>query len=172
MVAFAHNSLSITQRKLLADSLRAELSHARTSADSVITMCNLYDILPQTKSNPLGDSLIRTAQRAGDRATALNIIRNQAKRYMRNDSMLTVLQNITDKFSNGDDKKETLTFIRFMVNNRRALFSDTHDRDKAIKSYIEALNTTKGTDIYDRIGLLHGICVLSPHIVSPYSQIP
>ena len=159
MVAFAHNSLSTTQRKLIADSLRAELSHARTSADSVITMCNLYDILPQTKSNPLGDSLIRTAQRAGDRATALNIIRNQAKRYMRNDSMLTVLQNITDKFSNGDDKKETLTFIRFMVNNRRALFSDTHDRDKAIKSYIEALNTTKGTDIYDRIGLLHGICM-------------
>lgn len=65
------------------DSLRAELRDARTASDSTGTLCNLYDILPREQSTAIGDTLYHTAMRAGDQRTALDVIRNQANRRMR-----------------------------------------------------------------------------------------
>ncbi|MBD5321765.1 MAG: HAMP domain-containing histidine kinase [Bacteroides sp.] len=156
----ANNSLTVAERKVIADSLRAELRKATTPGDSVATMCNLYDVMSRKSSTILGDSLYRTAIRAGERSTALNIIRNQASRYMRNDSMLKVLTRVAKEFSDGDDKKETLTYIKMMSNIRRAQYSDRHDRDEAMRNYLEELSTNTNADIYDRIALTHGICMI------------
>lgn len=158
--AYAHNSLTVERRKHIADSLRAELKEARTAHDSVLPMSNLYDVLPRKKSNLLSDSLFYTAKRAGDRSAALNILRNQAKRFFNNDSVLNALTRKANEFSDGDDRKETLTFIRFMQNYSKAQYSDRHDRDEAIKKYLEQLNSKKYEDLYDRIALMHAVCVI------------
>ncbi|WP_290090115.1 HAMP domain-containing sensor histidine kinase [uncultured Duncaniella sp.] len=142
------------------DSLRTELHGAKTPTDSLPIMLNLYDVLPREKSNKIGDSLYYTAMRAHDYNSALDIIRNQANRYMRRDSMLRDLTEKALKCPESNDRKETVTFIRFMQNMRRAYYSDTEERKEALKERMEEIMLNPPSDLYDRAALTHGICLL------------
>lgn len=144
----------------ITDSLRAELRSARTATDSLPTLCNLYDILPRDASTALGDTLYHTAMRAGDQSTALDIIRNQANRYMRDAAELDRLSQWALTCSDGNERRETLTFIRLMNNMRRARYSDSVERNEILQSYLEEIERGPNTDLYDHIALTHGICLL------------
>lgn len=142
------------------DSLRTELTSAHTTADSIPILCNLYDALPIGRSTPLGDSIYHIAMRAGDTRTALDIIRDQAGRYMTNDSALKSLTAWALRCPDGNDRKETLTYIRMTSNIRRASYGDSRDREEALKEFIEEIGTNNHTDLYDRIAITHGICMM------------
>lgn len=142
------------------DSLRAELRTARTAADSLHTLCNLYDLLPRSESMAIGDSVFATAMRAGDQSTALDIIRNQANGYMRNDSALRALTRLTLTCTDSPGRRETLTFIKLMSNMKRALYSDSYERDSTLKAYLKEISANSSDDLYDRIALTHGICLM------------
>ncbi len=129
------------------DSLRTELHGAKTPTDSLPIMLNLYDVLPREKSNKIGDSLYYTAMRAHDYNSALDIIRNQANRYMRRDSMLRDLTEKALKCPESNDRKETVTFIRFMQNMRRAYYSDTEERKEALKERMEEIMLNPPSDL-------------------------
>ena len=142
------------------DSLRSELSHARTASDSVTILCNLYDVLPRDASTALGDTLINTAMRAGDQRTALDIIRNQANRRKRDADYLDQLTKWTKECNDGNDRRETLTFIRLMTNLRRTRYSDSVERKHALQTYLEEIEKAPQSDLYDHIALTHGICLI------------
>ena len=142
------------------DSLRSELSHARTASDSVTILCNLYDVLPRDASTALGDTLIHTAMRAGDQRTALDIIRNQANRRKRDADYLDQLTKWTKECNDGNDRRETLTFIRLMTNLRRTRYSDSVERKHALQTYLEEIEKAPQSDLYDHIALTHGICLI------------
>lgn len=144
----------------IADSLFRELAVASSPGDSVPIMCNLYDLLPRKSSTDIGFRLVETADRAGDSGTALDIIRNQANRYLRSDSMLEVLRNRAVRFSESNDVRETLTFIDMMQNMRRARYSDRTERNAALKEYLEKVTLNPPADIYEHVALLHGICMM------------
>lgn len=144
----------------IVDSLRAELGRARTPADSLPALCNLYDILPREESTPLGTRLINTAMNAGDQTTALSIIRNQADRQMRSDSALRALTERAMMCDDSNDRKETLTLIRLIDNMRSIRFSDRDDRERTLKSYLKMISDSEEDDLYDRIAITHGICLL------------
>ena len=144
----------------ITDSLRTALRNARTAADSVHTLCNLYDILPRDASTAIGDTLYHTAMRAGDQSTALDIIRNQANRYMRDEKMLDTLTQWTLQCADGNERRETLTFIRLMTNMRRARYSDSVERSEILQSYIREIEREPSSDLYEHIALTHGICLL------------
>lgn len=142
------------------DSLRAELREARTASDSVGTLCNLYDILAREPSTALGDTLYHTAMRADDQRTALEVVRNQANRYMRDANELEKLTQQALACADGNDRRETLTFIRLMNNMRRARYSDSVERARTLQSYLEEIETVPDTDLYDHIALTHGVCLM------------
>ncbi len=146
--------------KAVIDSMYHQLSLVKTSADSVPLLCNLYDLLPRSAGAAIGFQIIETADRAGQPGDALDIIRNQANRYMRSDSVLNALRDRTLKFQESKDRAETLTFIRMMQNIRRARYSDREERDASLKEYIETLTVNPPSDIYDHIAMLHGICMI------------
>ena len=153
-------SHAISGTMFIIDSLRTELHRAHTPVDSLHIMLNLYDVLPRDTSNRLGDSLYYTAMRARDYNSALDIIRNQANRYMRRDSLLRDLTEKALKCPDSDERKETITFIRFMQNMRRAYYSDTEDRKEALRERMEEIMLNPPTDLYDRAALTHGLCML------------
>ncbi len=142
------------------DSLRRQLIHVRTAADSVPLLCNLYDVLSRSLSTKLGDTIIGTCMRAGQPSDALDMIRNQANRRMRSDSALTRLREMTLAFPESEERRETLTFINMMQNIRRAQYGDHEERDRLLKEYIETMTINPPADIYDHVSLLHGICML------------
>ena len=142
------------------DSLRAELRDARTASDSTSTLCNLYDILPREQSTAIGDTLYHTAMRAGDQRTALDVIRNQANRRMRESDELERLTQWALACADSNDRRETLTFIRLMDNMRRARYSDSVERANSLQEYLEEIESAPATDLYDHIALTHGVCLL------------
>lgn len=144
----------------IIDSLRTELSQARTASDSVTILCNLYDVLPRDASTAIGDTLYHTAMRADDQRTALDVIRNQANRRKRDADYLEQLTRWTKECNDGHDRRETLTFIRLMYNLRRTRYSDSVERKHALQKYLEDIEKAPDADLYDHIVLTHGICLL------------
>ncbi|MDE6378574.1 MAG: HAMP domain-containing histidine kinase, partial [Duncaniella sp.] len=142
------------------DSLRACLSEARTPADSLPILNNLFDILPRAASNAISDTVYHVALRAGKRSDALDIIRSQANRYMRSDSMLKVLADRAASFPESPERSETITFIKMMDNSRRAHYSDNDVRRATIRDYLARVQTLDPNDIYERVALTHGICMM------------
>lgn len=142
------------------DSLRQMLTHANTSADSVVTMCNLYDILPRTKNKELGDSIYHTAMRARNFSAALDMVRNLANRGMRNDSLLRVYMRWAKACPESDERRETETFIKLLANMCNARYGDPHQREEVLKKYLEQANSMEHKDLYDKIVLTHGLCLI------------
>ena len=127
--------------KAIEDSLRAELERAQSPADSLPILGNLYDLLPRSESTRLGKLLYQTACRAQDPVTAFDILRNQANRYMSDDSMLNVLKTRALEWPSSEDREETLTFIRMMDNMRRGKYGDSEDRSDFLASLLEEMSS-------------------------------
>lgn len=142
------------------DSLRTSLSEAHTPADSLPILLNLFDLLPRVPSNAISDTVYHVAVRAGKNAEALDMIRAQANRFMRSDSMLKVLTARAKSFPESPDRSETLTFIKMMDNSRRAHYSDADVRRATIRDYLSRVNNLDPNDIYERIAITHGICLM------------
>ena len=146
--------------KAIEDSLRAELERAQSPADSLPILGNLYDLLPRSESTRLGKLLYQTACRAQDPVTAFDILRNQANRYMSDDSMLNVLKTRALEWPSSEDREETLTFIRMMDNMRRGKYGDSEDRSDFLASLLEEMSSDHSEDLFKRIEILHGMCML------------
>lgn len=144
----------------IIDSLRSELRNATNASDSLPILCNLYDILPRESSTKLGDSVCLTAMRAEEYRVALDIIRTQASRKMRKDADLNALVELAMRCPDNNDRKETLTFITMMTNMRKANYSDNLERKDLLGKYLKEMTIDTPDDLYDRIALTHGICMM------------
>lgn len=144
----------------IIDSLRSELKNVTTTSDSLPILCNLYDILPRESSTKLGDSICRAAIRAREYRVALDIIRTQASRRMRKDADLNALATLALQCPDDNDRKETLAFITMMTNMRKANYSDNLERKDLLGKYLKKMTIDTPDDLYDRITLTHGICMM------------
>ncbi|MCM1162693.1 MAG: HAMP domain-containing histidine kinase [Muribaculaceae bacterium] len=152
--------LSLARIKADEDSLYSQLAKVKTPADSLAILTNLYDLLPRAKSNHVGMQAIDVARRANDQAAALDIIRNQANRYMRSDSLLKILKVKTMEWPESEDRRETLTFITLMDNMRKGRYGDEAEREKFLGEILTRMGEKNTDDEYDHIELLHGVCML------------
>lgn len=154
--------------KPLTDSLYHELAVASTPSDSLSVMCNLFDLLPRDVGTLLGVEMFEVADRAGNSSASLEILRNLANRYMRNDSMLVELYNCTLRYTSDDnysgvnlnELKETRTFIKLMRNIYQALYCDDEQRRELLMDFMKTNTLTPPDDIYNRIVLQHAVCTL------------
>lgn len=154
--------------KPLTDSLYRELTVAKTPSDSLPIMCNLFDLLPRDVGTLLGVEMFEVADRTGNTSASLEILRNLANRYTRNDSMLVELYNCTLRYNSEDDYSgvninelnETRTFIKLMRNIYQALYCDDEQRKELLMDFMKTNALTPPEDIYNRIVLQHAVCTL------------
>ena len=142
------------------DSLRASLRSATTPIDSLHILNDLFDALPRRQSTAIGDTVCALAMRIGQYDDALDVIRNQANRYMRSDSMLHVLTERAMQCPDTPDRLQTLTLIKMLDNVRRANYTDADTRLATIREYLTRVQNLKGDDLYERVALTHGICLM------------
>ncbi len=159
VVLFLPVMLQAQEDPVIIDSLRKDLSRARTLNDSVNAMCNLYDVLPMDDAVPLGYEIIDLAVRAGQNTEALDLIRNQADLNLRDEKVLNAMYERALKFPESDERTQTLTFIRILQNIRKARYGDRDDRLEMLKEFLQRLEIDPPTSLYENVWLLHGICM-------------
>lgn len=145
-------------RKSEIERQRAILEQARTPADSLAPLFNLYDLIVTADRNDIGFQLMHTARRAGDTAIALDIIRNLANNNMRNDSILSGLLAEAKQYTESSDRRQTVTFIRLMRNNALFKYSTPDVKTESLHNLMEKLEGIPSDNLYDRLVMLHAVC--------------
>lgn len=162
LTALSAPAALINDAKVAAvDSLRTELANTKSPTDSLNIMLNLYDLYNRTKGNAMAGKMVDIAMRTEDYATALDIIRNDANRNMRNDAHLDSLEVfVSENFRPSEARDETTAFLRMVRNMRRAIYTDKLDRTKLLYDFREQFNREPSNNLYDRIVLLHGMAMV------------
>ncbi len=149
----------ISYEEKIAD-VNARLAAACTPADSLAPLYNLYDLsYGRDSGNAVGWVLLETAIRADDETVALDVLRNMANYNMRNDSILSLVLEQAKKFPASNDRTHTITFIRIIQNNSRALYAAPEVREKQLQNFLQQLSLNPPTDLYERIVLLYAVCI-------------
>ena len=142
------------------DSLATELKAARTPSDSLLIMCDIFDIMPRMAGmDKVAEDIYFLAKRVGDASTAFDILRNQANRSLYSDSILRVLTKRALTWPESNERSETLTFIKMMDNMRRGRYTEGDDHYDELVSLFNELAESTPSDIYERVGQLHAVCM-------------
>lgn len=154
----AHQADSTFEAKVSL--MQGRLAAAKTSADSIIPLFNLHDLyFGSEQGNAIGWQLVETARRAGNEPLALDALRNIANYNLRNDSVISLALLQAKKFPASRERTHTITFIRIIQNNSRALYSTPEVKEKQLQNLLQQLSLNPPTDLYERIVLLHTLCV-------------
>lgn len=184
----AQESLSLDSHIL--DSLNMALEKAKTPADSLVIMDNLYDFLPRDIAGRFGLKMLDVADRAHKPSRSLEITRSLANRFTRDDKVLKQLLYRTESgyyarekgdmegrehaiAVNDDELMETLTFLRLARNIHQAQYSAPEKRSALLKEILQTNAGVHPSNIYDRIVMLHSLCTMlmqmgSSDLLPPY----
>lgn len=146
-------------RERLAGEIKNELSKVSTSADSIPLLYNLFDLSQSTGPTAYAFQLAETATRAGKPEVALDALRNAANYNMKNDSILEVALEMAEAFPESDDRSHTLTFIRILRNSAIQRYATPEIKASRLQELLRDVNINPPKDLYDRIVLLHALCV-------------
>lgn len=153
-------ALTAAQIDSLQHKLGNDLAAARTPADSVPILYNLFDLsLSVGHPNKYVYSLIETAFRAGDTESALDGVRNLANINVRNDSILDIAMEYARCAPAGDDRDQTVCFIRLMQNQHNIHYADNVHKSAHLQDLLRQVSLNPPQDIYDRIVLIHALCL-------------
>lgn len=153
-------ALTGVQIDSLQQKLRNDLAAARTPADSVPILYNLLDLSISTgHPSKYIYSLIETAFRAGDTESALDGVRNLANLFVRNDSILDIAMEYARCAPAGDDRDQTVCFIRLMKNQHNINYADNVHKSAHLQELLRQVSLNPPQDIYDRIVLIHALCL-------------
>lgn len=161
LVAIICSMLGVTAwgRSAIADSLRTALSAAPAAEDSLTILRDLYDLVPRTEHEALGQLAVDLALRTGNSAVGLDMVRNLANRHVHSDSLLMEDRRLANQFAASDDRDETLCFIGMMLNNYHFRRGTVEQRVDELHSLLRRMEKNPPANLYDDILMLHSLCL-------------
>lgn len=150
-------SLFLQQKKLL--------SEATTPADSMRILFNLFDLAPigtskgMNEAREINHQMVKLALKTKKYDVAFDMIRNVSNLFLRVDSVQNHLWQLTMQFPDSPDRDQTLTFIRMTRNSAQLRFSPDDEKFEALTEKLAEIEDGKVESIYDRMVLLHAICI-------------
>lgn len=145
----------------LLDSLTTELSKASTAADSVPLMYNIFDLSERKNQANIAWQLLDISERTGDETLGLNMLRNLANLYLRNDSIFSMLEKKCMEFPESEDRTSTATFIALRRAEYIARCAPETERLEKIKEVIQQYrNEFHDASPYERVRQLGSLCIL------------
>lgn len=142
--------------------LERRLAECRTSRDSLLVLENLYDLSQQYRpwlSDSISERIYDTALRAKDNTTALEMLRVRASTHAADDSVMNIMLRRVRQFPASEDARSTEAFITILINGNAARSQGTVDCDSIFSEEIKQYTLNPPKDLYDRIVLLHSVCV-------------
>lgn len=142
------------------DRLRSLLPNATTAADSLPIILDIYDVIESVSDDSIGEELYGVVMRSGDIDAIHEITRYLARYSMRNDSVLTILQENTMRLPDSPERDVTVTYIKMMKNINHVRFApDDGTKEKMFGQFLRLAILSPPNDIYDHIVLLHSLCM-------------
>lgn len=142
----------------VSDSLSERLAFAKTPADSISLLYNIFDSSTGKSQNDALEKLYQIADRIGDEATVLDVIRLGANLNATSDSLLDVLVSRAEALPESDNKRATLLFIKVRNNTRQIRALPEETRDKRLRQYLSGYKEIDQLDEYQRIEYLFTLC--------------
>ncbi len=148
----------------LSKAVNHNLSLAKSPADSLHLLYDLFDLAPRHKKYNIGKTIYGTATRAGNNDIRLDILRQMANLVQRNDSLHNILLRECLTIPESDEQKATQLFIRIAITNSNAADATDDERQdylmKILKEYtnLEREQMLTDDDLYNRLYYLNAIC--------------
>lgn len=156
----SYAQLSQAENRNLTASLKRDLSAARTPADSITILYNIFDLSMRDEQCGVLESIYAAGGRAGKQEVQLDALRRMAA-IVPEDSRLAELQKRAMKFADSADRKETVTFIRLMRITRDALRLSDRERVRKLEEFMAShmSRNNKEEDPYEQMLDNYFICV-------------
>ena len=160
--AFTASAAGVSSPEAITATLEQQLSGIRNPADSILIMQNIFDLSLKYRpavSDSIAEAIYRTARNADNSEVALDMLRQRANFNVRSDSMLQVLRQRAVRLAKSPDRDETVAFIDMQRNSYFALNLDDEQRRTRFHEELEQYTLRPPHDPYERIVLLHSVCV-------------
>jgi len=148
----------------LSKAVNHNLSLAKSPADSLLLLYDLFDLAPRHEKYNIGKTIYGAATRAGNNEIRLDILRQMANLVQRNDSLHNILLRECLTIPESDEQKATQLFIRIAITNSNAANATDAERQdflmKILKEYtkLEREQMLTDDDLYNRIYFVNAIC--------------
>lgn len=156
IAALLHVSSAGAQEVL--DSLRRSLAEAKTSADSVTLLYNIFDCTPYSGQGEALEALYAAAVSYGDSHVINDVLKLSANYHYLNDSIQKVLMRRAELLPDTDEKKSTLLFLRVRDNAKQAHSLPEEKREAKLREYLAMHTESESYDTYERIEYLFHLC--------------
>lgn len=152
---------SAERNKAVSDSLRAALPSAKTDAERVQILYDIFDLAPQDSVSVVGEQVIEAALKDKDYASAMDMYRRLASFNIARDTA-RITRYLTDlkKLPKTPERDATESFIYLSAMTARARYASEEERYQQIANLIHRYRDTVKRDsaVNDRVALLFTIC--------------
>ncbi len=156
ITALLHVSSAGAQEVL--DSLKRSLAEAKTPADSVTLLYNIFDCTPYAEQGEALEQLYAAAVRSGDTHVINDVLKISANYNYLNDSIQQVLLERAESLPDTDEKKSTLLFLRVRDNAKQVRSLPEDKREAKLREYLAMHTGSETYDTYERIEYLFFLC--------------
>ncbi len=157
----ANTGIDERRHKEIIDSIQNELSLAKTSADSLPMLFDLYDLAPYGERYPIADLLYQTAVRAKNRKVEGEMCFRLADiaMTMRDPDLVQLQLERSERLPDSEDKEIIRCYIKTCVAPSKA-FRNEQDQSETIRQLLEEVNDAEQhptLNRYDRIAKLFNL---------------
>ncbi|MDE5851071.1 MAG: hypothetical protein K2H38_13105 [Muribaculaceae bacterium] len=146
-----------TGKQVYIQKYKEQLKTTTNARDSVRKLYYLFDLSDREGQKKYAWDIYHTAGRAGDVNSQLDMLRNLATFYAKDDSVISLLLSLTDKVQNEEAKASTKTFILNQQLSTKSKQPDDTEFQTMLLDSITKSHNLEGKDVYDRLSLLYQI---------------
>lgn len=144
-------------KQTLIDKYTKQLKTTTSARDSLRILYYIFDLSDRRGQSKYAWDIYYTAGRAENLTAQLDMIRNLANFYAKNDSVINILLRMTDEVSNDEARAATRTYILNQQINRKSRNPNDTDLQTMLLDSITKSHNLEGKDIYDKLSLLYQI---------------
>ncbi|MDE6548239.1 MAG: hypothetical protein K2L22_04500 [Muribaculaceae bacterium] len=159
MFLFALSASADTKpgKQALIEKYSTQLKTTTSARDSLRILYYLFDLSDRRGQAKYAWDIYYTAGRAENVNAQLDMIRNLANFYAKDDSVINQLLRMTDEVSNEEARAATRTYIVNQQINRKSRNPNDTELQTMLLDSITKSHNLEGKDIYDKLSLLYQI---------------
>ncbi|MDE5998181.1 MAG: hypothetical protein K2G77_08245 [Muribaculaceae bacterium] len=157
VAAFSASAQQKPGKQALIEKYTNQLKTTTSARDSLRILYYIFDLSDRRGQMKCAWDIYYTAERAANVNAQLDMLRNLANFYAKNDSVIEQLLRFTDEISNEEARSATKTYILNQQLNRKSRNPNDTELQTILLDSITKSHNLEGKDIYDKLSLLYQI---------------
>lgn len=157
VAAFSASAQQKPGKQALIEKYTNQLKTTTSARDSLRILYYIFDLSDRRGQMKYAWDIYNTAERAANVNAQLDMLRNLANFYAKNDSVIQHLLRLSDEISNEEARSATKTYILNQQLNRKSRNPNDSELQSILLDSITKSHNLEGKDIYDKLSLLYQI---------------